>query len=483
MPGLITLNVSKNGSVSPSRRVTIDGDRTYINDEIALQAENNPSNGGGGTIRTAGSRYTMVFKPRTSGSAFADDSEFYYDSAANAWISEVKLSSPAFGMRYDGMARSNLGAPMLDELAVYDAQFTNKLQFYDPSKFTFEYTNDGSTWIPQAPSTSSIKAFVAGTGSESTTTMAIPNGCQKYRITIRNSGPYVYLNSLYSYWSSKGNVANVQMWKKRDDGNWTQHTFDTTDLSSWPGHLTVPFSTIPWSLSSAPGHYNDIRIEFNPTWNNGNDITLSSLELWGGYPAGKRQIFDWDSDKRVRFPNTVRLSASDTSFASLNIPSGSIVTSPADGDIWKTSSGFYYRNGSTNEHIPRVTVSSAAPGAPVDGDLWIDSSAQTWTDATFQNGWSNYNWPNSTWSPTGFIKDSSGVVRLRGLVVHASASYATIFTLPAGYRPPYKQIFICQSGGGIARVDIQSDGQINVSNYLTGSNSHVAIDTISFLAA
>jgi hypothetical protein len=91
-----------------------------------------------------------------------------------------------------------------------------------------------------------------------------------------------------------GHSTQVRIWKKRDDGSWTQHTSSTASVGAWPGHLYLPFSTIAWSTSLTSGHYNDIIVEFIPTWNPSypsNSISLYKMQIWGGYPAGRRTIF------------------------------------------------------------------------------------------------------------------------------------------------------------------------------------------------
>ncbi len=172
--------------------------------------------------------------------------------------------------------------------------------------FTFEYTNDGANWITQSVSESTIKTFVGGYSSAS---IAIPNGCKQYRIRIDNRNSYVYINALYMYFSTSGNSTSVKISKKRDDGDWVQHTNSDQSVSSWPGHLYLPFSTIPWSRASTSGHYRYIEILFTPNWGHAtNNITLYRLELWGGYPAGSRSLFSWDGDKNATFPAELKAS-------------------------------------------------------------------------------------------------------------------------------------------------------------------------------
>jgi len=226
----------------------------------------------------------------------------------------------------NGVPINNLGQPSIAEMALFEEQFNNKLWFYDISKFTFSYTMNGVDWLTPTINDMNKRKFVAGGGMmASGNELNIPHGAIEYRIDIRNNGTYVYLNSLYMYWSSQGNNSSVKISKKRDDGDWVTHTTSSTTVASWPGHLYLPFSTIAWSLSSGAGHYNDIRISFFPNWNHvSNRIDLYSMQIWGGYPAGKRTIYSWDEDKNVTFPAIVNAASFSGNLNADNISSGTL---------------------------------------------------------------------------------------------------------------------------------------------------------------
>ncbi len=59
--------------------------------ELLIQAVGNPADGGGGSIRTAGGTYTMVFKPRSGDATYADGAEFYYDGSVPRWNCETNF--------------------------------------------------------------------------------------------------------------------------------------------------------------------------------------------------------------------------------------------------------------------------------------------------------------------------------------------------------------------------------------------------------
>ena len=203
----------------------------------------------------------------------------------------------------NGVPSSNLGTPSIAEMALFQEQFNNKTEFHDINNIVFEEYN-GSTWtdVTSTITETHRKAFVGG---DINAAINIPNGAVKYRITLR-ANSYSYLNALYMYYETRGNSTKVHIWKKHDNGDWIQHTNSNKNVSSWPGHLFLPFSTIPWHNNATLGsHYHEVRIEFTPTWSDANSILLQKLQIWGGYPAYKRTIYSVNSDKQVMFPSDV----------------------------------------------------------------------------------------------------------------------------------------------------------------------------------
>jgi hypothetical protein len=122
-----------------------------------------------------------------------------------------------------------------------------------------------------------------------------------------------------------------------------------------------------------------------------------------------------------------------------------------------------------------------------DGNVSLvgNITQQAWQTPTLQNAWARY---DSAYNPPGYFKDSMGIVHLRGLVRSGTMQKA-IFTLPEGYRPEFRELFIVgsymptvtitgQSGHG--RVDIASDGQVFPWE---GNNGWISLDGITFRAA
>ncbi|MBC1224977.1 hypothetical protein GNF10_16985 [Nostoc sp. UCD121] len=102
---------------------------------------------------------------------------------------------------------------------------------------------------------------------------------------------------------------------------------------------------------------------------------------------------------------------------------------------------------------------------------------ELWQTPTFQNNWVNY---DNTYNPVGYFKDSLGIVHLRGLV-RSGTNNTTIFTLPVGYRPSNRELQAIQTfNNTIGRLDILTDGQVQV---VLGNNGWVSLDGITFRAA
>jgi hypothetical protein len=112
---------------------------------------------------------------------------------------------------------------------------------------------------------------------------------------------------------------------------------------------------------------------------------------------------------------------------------------------------------------------SAADKTKLDGV----SLSLTWTAPTLLNSWANY---GTGFHNAGYSKNSFGIVHLRGMVKSGTINTA-IFTLPAGFRPAAKHLFTTTANSAIARVDIDTSGNVVC---VSGSNVWLALDGISF---
>jgi len=138
-------------------------------------------------------------------------------------------------------------------------------------------------------------------------------------------------------------------------------------------------------------------------------------------------------------------------------------------------------SGTQNCKLVVEGFADTSTGYKVNGTSVIDSSGnvvtESWQTPSFQNSWVNY---GSSFNPAGYYKDRTGRVHLRGLV-KSGTLLSTIFTLPSGYRPPYKEIFLTIAYNNAAiRVDIRTTGE--VAMITGGSTAWLALDGISFRA-
>jgi hypothetical protein len=91
--------------------------------------------------------------------------------------------------------------------------------------------------------------------------------------------------------------------------------------------------------------------------------------------------------------------------------------------------------------------------------------------------------PATDYHPVAYHKDAGGFVHLYGLV--RGVVYGdVIFTLPAGYTPPFRQVFgVTQSSyADIGRIDIYADGRVSVENTsnTTAGSGWISLSGISF---
>jgi hypothetical protein len=150
-------------------------------------------------------------------------------------------------------------------------------------------------------------------------------------------------------------------------------------------------------------------------------------------------------------------------------------------------------------HAP-LDVNSAVRVPNLNADLLdgINSSGfararpLTWIAASFnaQCGgeclyWQNY---GNGWGTAGYAKDAFGIVHLKGVIQLAcSCGFPPVvlspaFTLPAGYRPAAGATFATLSNNSLARVNVLSDGEIDIPSGFGNVGNWISLDGISFPA-
>ena len=172
-------------------------------------------------------------------------------------------------------------------------------------------------------------------------------------------------------------------------------------------------------------------------------------------------------------------SAADSLVEIANRPGGRLALHvPPAGDVFNIS-----KDGN-------VGIGTEAPQAKleVNGDLVVTGTIsgtvkggesaenEDWQTPELQNNWVYY---GSTYNPAGYYKDSQGIVHLRGLVKDGEIK-KTIFTLPEGYRPQYRELqIVCTAENATGRVDILTNGEVFV---YAGAQTWLSLDSISFRA-
>lgn len=229
------------------------------------------------------------------------DGRYYTESEIQA----SSISMRSLFVNPNGVPSNNLGAPTIAEM-VFDGQFANKTEGFNVSSLYIETSTDGVTWSAFS-TTDAVKAALL-TGDTEMASLAIPYGTVQFRLRFRATS-YVYLNALYAYWSGNSHSTKVHIYKKHDSGALTAVATSDTTVSSWPGHLYLPFPTISFSPTASLGmHFHEYMIVFIPSWNPtypSNGISLYKVQTWGGYPFGKRNLYGTDRGSNAIFPASV----------------------------------------------------------------------------------------------------------------------------------------------------------------------------------
>ncbi len=116
----------------------------------------------------------------------------------------------------------------------------------------------------------------------------------------------------------------------------------------------------------------------------------------------------------------------------------------------------------------------------IAGNLNISGEIKTvddWITPSMGNSWVNY---DTNFNQVGYFKDKSGIVYLRGLIKNGTFGGSTvIFTLPVGYRPIKRCLFMRISDSVLGRCDIANNGAVIA---YSGDNSWFSLEGISFRA-
>jgi hypothetical protein len=109
-----------------------------------------------------------------------------------------------------------------------------------------------------------------------------------------------------------------------------------------------------------------------------------------------------------------------------------------------------------------------------DGALYANGSlGGGWTGLSFSSGWANYDlgWIQCSYKKVGDL------VFLRGMAKRTSGSGTVIGVLPSGYRPSNSHMITAWSDTGVARIDVNSLGDITL---ISGGVGWVSLFSVVF---
>lgn len=215
--------------------------------------------------------------------------------------------------------------------------------------------------------------------------------------------------------------------------------------------------------------------------NTGISIRAEVRSAWFPIAAGRGYVLDYML-KRGAADGDVRATIEwgDSAKASLGTDTG--ITPTTGLSSWSRSRQLVVESPS-GARFARVLV-----GRDVSGtyDFWIDAVSLRLTgEALSGPTYSDANWVDygGGFTGGGYWRDAAGLIHLRGLVqtLVVRAVGATIFTLPAGFRPAAQELFAVNIGtvGTHGRVDIAAGGQVYIQTALA-ANDFVSLSGIVF---
>ena len=318
------------------------------------------------------------------------------DTMSGALTINNILSAQRYYQAANGVPTGNLGNPTVTEMALFDEQFYNQTAFYDISRLKFYSSTNGTTWTEITTITDGQKRTLVG--GDNGGGVAIPNLTPYYRIEITNNGNYVFLNALYLYMTTSSHATSVKIKaRRRSDLTFVDFASSNSTVNLWPGHVYLPFSTIPYLTGgSSSGHYDIVHIDFQPIWSGDptygtQPIFIQKLQIWGGYPAGKRNVFSTDENANVAFPaaltGTRLISTVATGTSPLAVTSTTVVTN-LNADLLDGVQGTnYFRVDGTYPNTDmNITVEGYWHVEPTAANLPIAEYGHRWDYDHLNNG-------------------------------------------------------------------------------------------------
>lgn len=304
----------------------------------------------------------------------------------------VNIAGNLYANRYfqtaTGIPTNNLGDPTVSEMALFEEQFGPKTTlangYDDLADLKFFTRATGTTegdYTEVTTYTDDQKRKFLRTNNSP---VVIDNTHNSFRVEFVGKG-YTFANAMYAYWSSQSHNTQVHVWKRRcSDDVWVQHTSSSTTISSWPGHAYLPFATIPWyeTNTTSATHYSRVRIEFTPNWvpfsgtvgvdtdYSARDIILYGMQIWGGYPTGRRTPHQYDQNGKLNL------------FGDIDVPGNMSVDGTVDGIDIATRDALLTTTNDWGDHgAAGYATTSYADTAETDAIATAATASEAYTDA------------------------------------------------------------------------------------------------------
>lgn len=230
---------------------------------------------------------------------------------------------------------------------------------------------------------------------------------------------------------------------------------------------------------------NPILVDTISEKTSGNGVTIDSFAIKDGLPKNwngwitpdetwtyaSTSTFTVPGDQTNKYTKSSRLKFTQTTVKYSSVVS-SVYSSPNTTVTIDTSWGYTIANAAITDNY--YSYSNAPSGFPIDS-AWHEVGAAS--EPAFTNSWVNF---NVAYASCAFMKDSFGFVHLKGMAKSGSVN-ASIFTLPAGYRPALNEYYAVVSNDLFAEMQVASDGTVRMP--AGGSNVFTSINGITFRAA
>jgi hypothetical protein len=257
--------------------------------------------------------------------------------------------------------------------------------------------------------------------------------------------------------------------------------FDTELVSGYSQGAIVPYTNPLVTMDS----WHAVGATGEPAFQN------SWVNFDGAAPTGRYARFRRYPDGRVRMAGVVKTGASGT--VAFTLPAG---YRPPSSEAFSVLSGGNAAGQVVIGSDGTVLLQNGASPSNVSTFVFLDgvefdteSVLQT-TSITAQplDKWHNVGDPgepsfNSPWvnygggeQPAGFRKYPDGRVRLRG-IVKSGTSATTLWTLPAGYRPPLTLRFAVVANDAYGTVVVTAGGAVNIS---AGNTTYFDLSGVEF---